>query len=137
MKKSLHASFSRTSTLMLKISSFVFIAAACYHLLAIFIALNNSAGWRNLLFVLINLWCAFEIRKPKRYFIFLFSILFAQQLISHGSSVIRNYHDYHTDWLGISTLIFITLTYIALIISAVVKPHLVEQNSANGASTGT
>lgn len=124
MNKSIYPSFIRTSSWMLKIASFAFIAAACYHLLAIFIVLNNSAYWRNLLFIFINLWCAFEIRKLKKYFVFLFSILFIQQLISHGTSIIRSHYDFHTDWLGILTLIFITLTYIALIISTVVESHL-------------
>jgi hypothetical protein len=117
----MNSSLVKTSLLILKISSVVFIAAACYHLLAVFIMLNNSTGWRNMLFVLINLWCAFEITRTKKYFIVIFTVLFVQQMISHGSSFINNLHEHRFDWLSVFVLIAITVIYFALIISATVK----------------
>ncbi len=117
----MNQSLARTSSLILKISSIGFIAAACYHLLAIFFELNNSTGWRNILFVVINLWCAFEIRKTRKYFIVLFTVLFVQQVISHGSSVIENMHEHNTDWLSIFVLAAILIIYAALMFSASVK----------------
>ena len=117
----MNQSLVKASSLILKISSIGFIAAACYHLLAIFIVLNNSTGLRNVLFVLINLWYAFEITKAKKYFIVLFTVLFVQQVISHGSSVIENAHECHTDWLSIFVLITIIIIYTALMLSAIVK----------------
>ena len=111
----------KVSSWILKISSIGFILAACYHVLAIFIDLNNSVVWRNLLFVAINAWCAFETRRLKPYFIVVFTILFVQQLFSHGSSVIRNLHDHRFDWLGVFVLAAITIIYLALIVSAIDK----------------
>lgn len=107
---------ARASLLILKFCSLVFFIAACYHLLAVFVALNDSPVWRNLLFVLINLWCAFEIRRFKKYFVVFFSLLFIQQLISHGGAVVRSFGESHFDWLGILTLVFMTITYISLVI---------------------
>jgi hypothetical protein len=104
----------KTSSLILKISSIGFIIAACYHLLATFIVLNNSAVWRNLLFVFINFWCAFEIRKSKKYFIILFTGLFIQQLISHGNSVLQACMNNSIDWFDISVIIGITISYLAV-----------------------
>jgi hypothetical protein len=117
----MNSSLVKTSLLILKIASVVFIAAALYHLIAIFRTLNNSTGWRNILFVLINLWCAFEITRTKKYFIVLFTVLFVQQAISHGSSVINNLHEHRIDWLSVFVLTAITVIYFALIISASVK----------------
>jgi len=117
MNKTIHPFFTRASSLMLRIASYVFVAAAFYHLLAVFIVLNDSTTWRNLIFVLINIGCAIEIRNRKPYFVFLFSALFIQQVISHGSVVISSCQGNHTDWLGIGTLAFMTLTYASLIIS--------------------
>jgi len=115
----MHPFIIRTSSLILKTSSIVFIVAALYHLFAIFFHLNNSGGWRNLVFVLVNLWCSYEIRKFKNYFILLFTVLFVQQLISHGNSIIKNFANHNTVWLDISVLIFMTIIYVALIISAI------------------
>jgi hypothetical protein len=113
----MHPTLIRTSSFILKIASAGFVIAAAYHLLAIFIFLNNSTVWRNLCFILINLWCAFEIRKRKKYFIFLFTILLIQQLISHGSSIIRNIQTGDTNLLNVFVVVSITLIYIALIVS--------------------
>ncbi len=119
----------RISSFILKISSIGFIATAFYHLLAIFMDLNNSTASRNILFVIINLWCAFEIRRAKIYFIVLFTALLVQQVISHGNSIIKNIHEHHTDWLSIFALTSLIIIYFALILSVLrkfqtqTKPH--------------
>jgi hypothetical protein len=103
--------------IILKIAKVGFFVAACYHFIAIFIRLNDAPVWRNILFVLINMLCAIEIQKGKSYFIFLFSILFIQQLISHGGSLIKSCNTNQTDWLSIFVLISITAIYASLLIS--------------------
>jgi len=100
---------------ILKCAWFAFAAAALYHLLAIFIALNNSTGWHNGLFVIINLWCAFEIGRARLYFVIIFTGLYIQQVISHGNSIFRSMNENKLDWLSILVLISITIIYIALI----------------------
>jgi len=74
-----------------------------------------------MLFVLINLWCALEIRRTKKYFLILFTVLFVQQIISHGNSVIDNLKDHRFDWFGVFVLTAITIIYFTWIISAIVK----------------
>jgi len=106
----------KISAFILKLASYGFIAASIYHFIAFFIPLNNSTGWRNILFVLINIWCAFEIRRIKNYFVILFSILLIQQFISHGNSILKSI-GYQIDWLSIFVLAALSIIYFALLLS--------------------
>jgi hypothetical protein len=114
----MHSSLIRTSAFILKIAAIGFATAACYHFLVIFFKLNDSPVWRNLLFTGINIWCSFEITKVRSFFVILFTLLFLQQLYSHGSSIINNYNEQNADWLSIFVLLFLTIVYISLVISA-------------------
>jgi hypothetical protein len=111
----MHPGLTKAAAIILKLASLAFIVAAVYHLAAVFFDLNKSSVLRNLLFVIINIWCAMEIGRGRKYFIFLFTILFIQQLISHGSWVV-NGESAQGRVLDIFVLMSITIIYAALLI---------------------
>lgn len=111
----------KASDVIIKYSWIAFAAAAFYHLLAIIFGLNNSTGWHNCLFVVINLWCAIEVRRARKYFVILFTILYIQQLISHGASILRSMNENKMDWLSILVLCALTVMYVAVVVSASAK----------------
>jgi hypothetical protein len=111
----MHPGLTKAAAIILKLASVAFVIAALYHLAAVFIELNNSSIRRNLLFVVINIWCAIEMGRGRKYFIFLFTILFIQQLISHGSWVV-NGESVQGRELDIFVLISVTIIYAALLI---------------------
>jgi hypothetical protein len=102
-----------TASIIFLTASIGFLIAAIYHLLSIFISLNGSGFWHNLLFVVINLWFALKIKSGKKYFYISFTVLYIQQLFSHGSYFINSYQDNRIDWLSVLVLIFLSAVYIA------------------------
>ena len=117
MLLNMNSSSTKISTFILKVAFYGFLAAAIYHLFALFIVLNNSTGWRNFLFAFINLWCAYEIKGVKNYFVILFSVLFIQQFISHGQSILKSIGT-QMDWLSIFVLAALAIVYFALLVVA-------------------
>jgi hypothetical protein len=107
----------KVADLISKYAWIVFVAAAIYHLLSIFVKLNNSTTLRNELFILINLWCAFEVKRGKKYFIILFAILFIQQVYSHGDSLLKNLNENKIDWLSVIVILTMSSIFWALLSS--------------------
>ena len=100
---------------VLKSSFYSFIIVAVYHLVAMFFHINEISVGRNLLFVLINFICAFEMKWKHKFFLIPFSVLLIQQLYSHGSSFIDEYALHQFDWRSVLILIFIPLIYFAFV----------------------
>lgn len=94
----------------------VFIGAALYHSLAIFIHLNDIPLWRQTLFVFINLFFAFAINCLRKYFFMLFIVLFMEQISYHGYRLINWWLQYEkVDWISVLVLLFFLLVFIFLI----------------------
>ena len=70
-----------------------FVAAAGYHLAAVLGVAGDpsSSRARHALFVAINLACAIGMVRRSRVFVWLFALLCAQQLYSHGSDAWRQW----------------------------------------------
>jgi hypothetical protein len=99
-----------------------FIISAGYHLVALFVKLNDSPIWRNLLFVVINLFVAFCLLKRFRWFIFLFVILMIQQLYSHGSDLVNFWNTQHKiDWLSLMVLFILPVIFVFLLLDRLGK----------------
>ena len=108
--------FSKNKNKLFIIFSILFVFAAMYHAAAIFIKLNDSPAWRNIFFVLINLFCVYGLLIRRKYFIYFFGLLLVQQLYSHGSSLINSLEaDGKLDWRNIAVLSILPFIFICLI----------------------
>jgi hypothetical protein len=104
-----------------KITFFIFAAffiiSAGYHLVALFIKINDSPAWRNLLFVVINLFVAYCLIKRFRWFIFVFVLLMIQQFCSHGSDLLNLWHSQHViDWMSLLVLLILPTIFVFLLL---------------------
>jgi hypothetical protein len=94
-----------------------FVLSAIYHLVGLFIHVNDSPFWRNLLFVVINSFVAWGLLKRPSYFIYLFILLMIQQIYSHGSDLINLWNDHHKlDWLSLLVIVILPVMLVFLII---------------------
>jgi hypothetical protein len=94
-----------------------FIISAGYHLVALFIKVNDSPVWRNLLFIGINLFVAYCLLKRFRWFIFFFPLLMIQQFYSHGSDLLNMWHAQHKiDWMSLLVLLILPTIFIFLLL---------------------
>lgn len=100
---------------------FCFITAL-YHVVGIFYKINDAPAWRHLLFVGINLFCAYGILKRPMYFTYLFGVLLIQQYYSHGGSIVRTWtENKQVDWLSVAVLTTMSITMILLVQDARAK----------------
>jgi hypothetical protein len=102
---------------------FFFISAA-YHLVAVFVSVNESPVWRNLLFVGINAFTGYFLLKRPRWFIWFFILLMFQQLYSHGSDLINAWNSQHRiDWMSLMVILVMPAIYIFLLIDRTAKQN--------------
>ena len=88
---------------------------AIYHVVGVFYVINDSPPWRHLLFVAINLLCAYGFLKRPQFFVYLFAILLVQQFYSHGSSIVNMWVEKkQIDWISIAVLIFLPVALVSL-----------------------
>jgi len=94
-----------------------FVISAGYHLVALFVKINDSPLWRNLLFVGINLFVAYCLTQRFPWFIYLFILLMIQQFYSHGSDLINLWHTQHKiDWMSFFVLLILPVIFVFLIL---------------------
>jgi hypothetical protein len=88
--------------------------AAGYHVVAI---VNGSGGaGRHALFVAINLLFAAGFWRPFRGFVVLVAVLAAQQLVSHGQTLLRVLEtEQRVDWPSVIVLIAMPLAVAVLV----------------------
>jgi hypothetical protein len=104
------------SKVLWKIFAGIFVLTALYHLLAIFIHLNELKKWRNLIFVGIDLLIALGVWKRPAYFVFIFALFLIQQYFSHGNDLIQLWELKHKiDWSSVFTILYLPVVFSFLI----------------------
>jgi hypothetical protein len=97
----------------------VFAAVLCltaiYHFVGIFYNLNDLPVWRNLLFVFIDLFCAYGALKRPNYFIYLVVLLIVQQCYSHGTYLMDMWHEQkQIHWISVFDLLLCPIAMLCL-----------------------
>jgi len=93
-----------------------FILSAVYHLSAVFLRINESPVWRNLLFTAINLFTAYGLLKRPSWFIYLFTVLVIQQFYSHGLDLLNRWNLHHKiDWISLAVLVIMPVIFAFLL----------------------
>lgn len=94
---------------------FCFITAL-YHVVGVFYKINDAPPLRHLLFVGVNLFCAYGILKRPTYFVYAFGVLLVQQYYSHGGSVVHTWVEKNqVDWLSVVVLIALTVAMVCIV----------------------
>ena len=88
-----------------KVFAVFFLITAIYHMVAVFFKINASSIFRNILFMVINLFCVYGLLKRPAYFVYLFCVLLVQQCFSHGKDLLNNWHNGKIDWISILVLV--------------------------------
>ena len=100
----------------------LFIIAALYHIVALFVKVNDSPLWRNLLFTVICLFVAFCLWKRFQWFIYVFFLLMIQQFYSHGSDLISLWQTQHKiDWISVVVLLILPTIFVFLLLDKLGK----------------
>ena len=107
---------TKTRQVYFKLFAVFCFITAIYHLVGIFYKLNDAPPLRHLLFVGINLFCAYGILKRPWYFVYLFAVLLVQQYYSHGGSIISMWAEKkQVDWLSVAVLIALSIGMVCLL----------------------
>ena len=97
---------------IIRIITVIFLVAAIYHFVALFVHLNDLPLWRQTLFVFVDLFFALAINYLPAYFLFLFVLLLIEQLYSHGNRLINIWVERkEIDWLSLLVLLFLPLVF--------------------------
>lgn len=100
---------------IIRIITLVFLAAAIYHFIAMFVHLNDLPLWRQILFVCVDLFFALAINYLPGYFLFLFVFLLLEQLYSHGNHLINVWVEKkEIDWLSVLVILFLPFVFFFL-----------------------
>ncbi|MGN6618410.1 MAG: hypothetical protein ACTHJ5_14650 [Ilyomonas sp.] len=100
---------------IIRIITVIFLVAAIYHFVALFVHLNDLPLWRQTLFVFVDLFFALAINYLPGYFLFLFVLLLIEQLYSHGNRLINIWVERkEIDWLSLLVLLFLPLVFFFL-----------------------
>lgn len=99
-----------------------FVFTACFHLAA---ALDSridpeAPTWRHLLFAGINLLCVAGLLRRPWYFVPPFGVLLAQQVWSHGGSLLRSFAPgQRIDWPSAAVVVVMPLAFALLVVDVV------------------
>ena len=100
---------------LFKFFAIVLLLAAIYHLAGVFFSINDSPAWRHALFVIIDLYCVYAILKRPPYIRWLALVFFLQQSYTHGSYMIKLWHDEkQIHWISLFILLCFPLGLICL-----------------------
>ena len=92
------------------------LAAAVYHLVGVFYPINSSPPWRHGVFVGVCLFCSYGFTTRPKYFVYLFAVLFVQQVFSHGQYLVTRWMDHNrVDWNSLVLLTFMPILLVGLI----------------------
>ena len=92
-------------------ASFLVVAAA-YHLLGIFVKINDDPPWRHALFVGVDLLFAYGLLKRPPYFSWLFLLFLGQQYFTHGGKLLRRWEQQGTvDWISLVVLVLLPVVF--------------------------
>lgn len=117
---------------IIRIITVIFLVAAIYHLVALFVHLNDLPLWRQTLFVFVDLFFALAINYLPGYFLFLFVLLLIEQLYSHGNRLINIWVERkEIDWLSLLVLLFLPLVFFFLFFDGTFNRKR-EQTKGNG-----
>jgi hypothetical protein len=98
-----------------KVISIATLCIAAFHLLGIFITVNQSPPWRHAVFAAICFLLVYGFVNRPKYFKYLFVILAIQQFYSHGGSILQQWKNSNTiDWISILLLLSILVISIIL-----------------------
>lgn len=95
----------------------VFGLTAAYHLLGLFIQINDASLTRHLVFVLIDIFCAYGFINRPNFFNFFFAAFTLQQYYSHGSQLIAVWiTSYQIHWISVLAIFWMTLAMAKLLV---------------------
>jgi len=104
---------------LFRIFALLALLLAAYHLVGIFYPINSSPYWRHLIFVLLNLFCAYGLIARPKFFNYFFFLLMLQQFYSHGGSLLNQWSARKSiDWASLFVLIFLIVIFVNLILEA-------------------
>ena len=94
-----------------------FIAAAAFHIAAIaFPGVDiPSPAWRHALFIAVNLGAAAGMIFRPRWFALPFAVLTAQQVYSHGMTLVSAWRSGRIDWPSVVVLVAMPLALFLLV----------------------
>jgi len=112
----------RTRNVLFKVFALLTCVTAIYHLLSVFYRVDETPAWRHLVFFLINCFCVYGVLKRPAYFVYLFAVLVIQQYYSHGTYVIRFWHEKkQVHWVSVFILLLLPIALICLIKDRIIK----------------
>ena len=106
----------KTRNILFKVFAALSCLAAIYHFVDVFYKVDESPIWRHMLFVAINLFCAYGILKRPKYFVYLIVLLLVQQYYSHGTYMVNLWIEKRqVHWISVFVLLLLPIALICLI----------------------
>jgi uncharacterized membrane protein len=106
----------KTRNISFKVFAALSCLAAIYHFIGVFYKVDESPIWRHLLFVVINLFCAYGILKRPKYFVYLVGLLLVQQYYSHGTYMVNLWIEKkQVHWISVFDLLLLPIALFCLI----------------------
>ena len=97
----------------------LFGSTAVYHIVGIFVKINEASPARHFVFVLITGLMAYLMIKRPRFLPYLFAVLLTQQLYSHGKDVyIAWTQQGQIDWIGLGVVLIMPCIFISILLDA-------------------
>jgi hypothetical protein len=94
-------------------------ATAIFHVVALFVSVNDVPLWRHALFIGVNVLCVLGFVKRPRAFVWLFGALVVQQLWSHGGDVVTTWTFAHRiDAMGVGVCLVMPALWVLLLVDA-------------------
>ena len=107
---------AKTRSVLFVLFAMVFILAAIYHLVLTVYKVDDTPVWRHLLFVVIDLFCAYGSLKRSKYFLYFIAPLLIQQYYSHGTYLINMWNEKRQiHWISVFDLLLFPIGLICLI----------------------
>ena len=92
---------------------------AVYHLVGIFINVNEASPARHLVFFFISVLMAYWMLKRPRFLPYLFAILLIQQLYSHGKDIYPIWvQERRITWIDVGVVLVMPCIFISILLDA-------------------
>lgn len=92
---------------------------AVYHVVGLFVRVNDASPIRHLVFVLVTGVMAYLMLKRPRVLPYLFAVLLIQQLYSHGKDVYLAWTQQgRIDWIGVGVVLIMPSIFLSILLDA-------------------
>ena len=107
---------AKTRSILFILFAIVLISAAIYHLLRLIYKADDVPAWRHLLFVGIDLFCAYGALQRPKYFVYFIALFFMQQYYTHGTYLLHYWLEKkQIHWISVFDLLLLPIGLTCLI----------------------